>query len=142
MPNEDRSKIKVYSPDITPYSLEGRSGVFGTLVSIFVGPVRIVSRVTHNILVLPANLRLDYANSLITVGFGMLGLGVVDLTLYKKWPLIVSQIPILYYAFRLRKQARKSVTVATQKREVDIDVKEVEVLCNTIFQDLKDITKG
>lgn len=139
--SSSKGNRKVYSPDITPYSMEGKSGVFGTLISLFVAPIRIVSRVMHNIFVLPANLVKDYANSLLVVGIVLEIIGVIDLLLFQKWPLCVSQVPVIWYALQLKNQAAKSVIVATKKREVDIDTEEVEELCNTIYKELDNIIK-
>lgn len=133
--------MKVYSPDIKPYSFEGRSGVFGTLLSIIVAPIRITTRVMHTIFILPADMQVEYANSLYLMSIIMGVIGVVDLFVYKKWPLLVSQIPVLYYATRLRNQAQKSTAIAQAKREVDIDRDQVGELCNTIYDDLEQIFK-
>lgn len=139
---EDRDdSVKVYSPDIKPYSMEGRSGIFGTLLSFVVAPIRLLTRVMHNIFILPANLIEDYANALMLVSSIMLGIGVIDFFFYEKWPLLVSQLPALYYASVLKKQARKSTQIALEKREVDIDTEQVQTLCNTIFDELNEIIK-
>ncbi len=132
---------KVYSPDIKPYSFEGRSGVFGTLLSFIVAPIRITTRVMHTIFILPANMQETYANGLFWVSAIMLVLGLADLVLYHKWPLVVSQIPCLYYAVKLKGQASLSTQKAQAKREVDINFDEVETLCNTVYDDLEKIVK-
>lgn len=136
---DDRENSKVYSPDIHPYSMEGRSGVFGTLLSFVVAPIRITTRVIHNIFILPANLLESYANALYSTALIIGCIGIVDLLLYKKWCVTVSQIPALYFATVLRKQARKSTQIALEKREVDIDYEQVQTLCNTVFEELNEI---
>lgn len=129
---------KVYSPDLGVFSLEGRSGVFGTLASIIVAPIRISTRVVHNVFSLPANLAYDYSNALLITSVVMLVMGIVDLFLYKKWPLLVSQIPAIYYATRLKKRAMKSKAKAEEERIVDINVQEIEELCNTVYTELNE----
>lgn len=138
---KDSMTTKVYSPDIKPYSMEGRSGIFGTLLSFVVAPIRLLTRVMHNIFILPANLIEPYADALLMVSGAMLVIGVLDFFLYQKWPLSVSQLPAIYYASILKKQARKSTQIALEKREVDIDTEQVQTLCNTIFDELNDIIK-
>lgn len=132
---------KVYSPDIKPYSFEGRSGIFGTLLSFIVAPIRITTRVMHTVFILPANMQETYAGSLFVVSGVMCGLGLFDLILYHKWPLLVSQIPCIYYATRLKKQAQRSAEIASAKREVDIDFEQVETLCNTVYNELENIVE-
>lgn len=136
---DDKSNPKVYSPDIHPYSMEGRSGIFGTLLSFVVAPIRITTRVIHNIFILPANLQEDYADALTTTSLVIGCIGIIDLFMYKKWCLTFSQIPTLYFAYVLKKQARKSTQIALEKREVDIDTEQVQTLCNTVFSELNEI---
>lgn len=135
----DKSEIKVYSPDITPYSMEGKSGIFGTLLSIIVAPIRLLSRIMHNVFVLSAEMQGEYASGLFIVGTVMAALGLLDLLIYQKWPLLVSQVPVLYYAVRLKVQAQRSTIVAQEKREVDMQYEKVEELVNTIYNDLNKI---
>lgn len=141
MKDQREDGMKVYSPDIKPYSMEGLSGIFGTLLSFIIAPIRITTRVMHMIFILPADLQEEYANALLKTSVVLAVIGVVDLILWKRWPLFVSQIPAIYYAYRLRKQARKSTMVSQEKREVDIDFDQVEELCNTIYDDLDQIVK-
>lgn len=141
MAKQETDGMKVYSPDIKPYSFEGRSGVFGTLLSIIVAPIRITTRIMHNIFILPSNLQESYADGLLLVSAAMAVIGIVDLFMYKKWPMVVSQIPAIYYAIRLKKQAMKSTAIASAKREVDIDFDGVEELCESVFDDLEKIVK-
>lgn len=133
---------KVYSPDITPYSFEGDSYFFGTVLSILVAPVRLVSRVMHNIFVLPADLCVGYANSLFIVSGILFIIGLVSLLLDGKWVLALSQLPVLGYVFILRRQAKQSVETARNLHEVEIDVEEIEVLCNGIYTELNEILGG
>lgn len=132
---------KVYSPDIHPYSFEGRSGVFGTLSSIVVAPIRVITRVVHDIFILPANLLEEYAKSLMLVSIILLVIGLFDFFVYKKWPLVVSQLPAIYYAYILKRQASKSTQLALKKRTVDINTDNVEELCNTVFDELNKAIK-
>lgn len=136
--NESR---KFYSPDIQMYDLSGAPGVLNTIVSVVVAPIRLLTRVMHNIFVLPANLIEEYAKSLFIVASCMVVLGVLDLFLYKKWPMVVSQLPVFYYASVLKKQARKSTLISLHKREVDIDTERIETICNTVFEELKNVIK-
>lgn len=130
---------KVYSPDLQTFELEGPSGVFGTLASVLVGPIRLLMRVMHNIMILPANLLASYADGLFIVGALMLGAGVFDLLVYGKWPLLVSQIPVMILAVKLKAGASKAVKSSTEKTEVEIDVEKVEELCNSITAELDSI---
>lgn len=139
--NGSNKMSKVYSPDITPFGMEGKSGATGILLSFVVAPIRLVSRVIHNICILPANLLEEYANALIFVSGVMLGLGIVSFFVEKKWCLLVSQIPALYIALRLKAQARRSVDIAEEKREVDIDLDLVTENCSAIYNELDKIIK-
>lgn len=127
---------KVYSPDLQTFSLEGRSGIFGTIASIVVGPIRLLSRVSHNIMILPAGLLGSYAEGLLFVGVVVTLLGVVDLVFFRKWPLLVSQLPVLLAAVHFKAKARKAVVIAETKHEVEIDNAQVEDLCDQIFTEL------
>lgn len=130
---------KVYSPDLKPYSFEGSSGVVNTILSVFVGPIRFISRVMHNIFVLPANLQMDYAQTLQIVSLVLLAFGLVLVIFDGKWSLLVSQIPVLVYATRLKAKAKRSTALAQSKREVEIDLDEVGDLCNSIYPELKNL---
>lgn len=132
---------KVYSPDITPYSFEGKSYFFGTLLSIIVAPIRLLSRVMHNIFILPANLQKGYAQSLIWVSGALIGIGVLDLLIYRKWPLVVSAIPALIYGLRLKRQALDSEVVARELRHIEIDDEQVEEAANSVYTSLQEILK-
>lgn len=132
---------KVYSPDLQTYELEGTTGLFGTIASLVVGPIRIVSRVMHNIMILPANLLDDYARGLLVISILFTGLGLADLIVFRKWPLVVSQIPVLIIAAVLRQRTSKAAIVAAQKREVEIDDEQVQELANSLYREL-DIVIG
>lgn len=132
---------KVYSPDLQTYELEGPTGVFGTIASLVVGPIRIVSRVMHNLMVLPANLLDDYARGLFLVSAIFTAVGFADLIVFRKWPLLVSQFPALAISAVLMKKTSRAVTVAAQKREVEIDDQQVQDLANSLFKEL-DVVVG
>ena len=80
---------KVYSSDLQTFSLEGTSGIFGTVASLLVGPIRLLSRVTNNIMVLPANLLESYADGVVVIGAILAALGVVDWLVFDKWQLLI-----------------------------------------------------
>lgn len=134
-----RNVPKVYSPDVTPYSFEGRSYFFGTLVSFVVAPIRLLSRVMHNIFILPANLQEGYASALLLVSGVLMALGVLDLFIFHKWPLLVSQIPALLYAMRLRRHANLSQRAAADLRKVEIDEEAVEEAAGEIYDEFSKI---
>lgn len=139
---EDKSKeSKVYSPDMQTYEFEGKSGLFGTIASIIVGPVRIIMRVLGNIMVLPAELMVSYAEGLLVVSGVLLAIGVFDFIAYGKWPMLVSQIPALILAFKLRAKSASVVKTMEVKSEVQIDTKQVEELCNGIVEELDQIVR-
>ena len=127
---------KVYSPDVSNYELDGETTVFKTASSLLVGPVRIVSRVMHNIMILPANLLASYAQGLLMVSAVMFLLGVVDYIVFQKWPLLISQVPAMLLALHLSKKAKRAIEVAQDKREVDINDAEVVEMCNGIYDEL------
>lgn len=123
---------KTYSPEIKSFSLDDK-GAINLVAALFVSPIRFVVRVMHNICVLPANLLKDYANGLQLVGFVMLAIGVIDFVLYRRWPLLVSQIPVIMLASSLKKKASKAVSIAAKKDSVDIDYSKVEEILNTVY---------
>lgn len=123
---------KTYSPEIKSFSLDDK-GAVNLVAALFVSPIRFVVRVMHNICVLPANLLKDYANGLQLVGFVMLAIGVIDFVLYRRWPLLVSQIPVIMLASSLKKKASKAVSIAAKKDSVDIDYSKVEEILNTVY---------
>lgn len=130
---------KVYSPDITPYSFEGDSYFVGTTLSILVAPIRLITRVMHNIFVLPADMQKGYANSLLIVSAALLGIGVFDYLYAGKFILVLSQIPVLIYAVQLRKKAVKSERLAHAKREIEIDEDQINEACSNIYNELDTI---
>ena len=123
---------KTYSPEIKSFSLDDK-GAINLVAALFVSPIRFVVRVMHNICVLPANLLKDYAEGLQLVGFVMLAIGVIDFVLYRRWPLLVSQIPVIMLASSLKKKASKAVSIAAKKDSVDIDYSKVEEILNTVY---------
>lgn len=136
-----KSDRKVYSPDIQVYSLEGSQGIFRVLASIVVAPIRIVTRVMHNVGILPANLMHQYSIALYVVGGIMAGVGFLDLIFMEKWPLLVSQIPVFYLAYRLNYQAKRAIFASQKKREVDIDTDAVEALVDKVYDELDSVFK-
>lgn len=128
---------KVYSPDIKTYSMEGTSGLFNTLLSFIVGPIRLVTRVMHNIFVIPADLQYEYAKSLFTCSMILMVIGIIDFVVARKWPLAISQIVPLVYAVRLQRHAKHSTVKAKEKREVEIDVEQVESLCSEVYGEIE-----
>lgn len=132
---------KVYSPDIVVYSFEGRGGLIRTISFLLISPIRLVSRVMHNIFVMPANLQKRYADGLLVVATLTFALGLIDLFVYHIWCLAVSQIPLFFIALKLRNKAAIAEDISSEKREVDIDTGQVEELVETIYDDLDAIIK-
>lgn len=130
---------KVYSPDIDNYSFEGRSGIFGTISAVFVAPVRLIHRVTHNIVILPASMLGSYANGLLMTSITLFVIGIFDYLFYDKWPLFVSQVPVLVVALYLKKMSNRVSTDVEEKREIYIDNVAVEQLCDTVTERLDKI---
>lgn len=128
---DSSSENKVYSPDMQVYEFEGKTGLFGTIASIVVGPVRLIMRVLGNIMVLPTRLMLSYSEGLLIVSGMLLFIGAIDIIVYGKWPLLVSQIPALILALRLRAKSILLTKTIDIKSEVQIDTKQVEDLCNS-----------
>ncbi len=138
---EDDGEKRVYSPDIQPYSFEGKSYFIGTIVSIVVAPIRIVTRIMHNIIVMPANLQRQYSQGLFIVAGLMTALGIVDFVWRQHWPLLVSQLPLFWVAYHLKRTAVRAEDVAEEQREIDIDHAQVEELINTVYDELDKILK-
>lgn len=135
----DYDQRKVYSPDIEPYSFEGKNGILGTISYIIVAPIRLVSRVMHNIFVMPADLQVDFAEGLFVVAGAVSLLGLVDLLVWHKWVMLVSQLPLFPFAYKLRQSAIKSRGLAKKKRIVDVDKEQVGELMETIYDELDKI---
>ena len=138
---ENSSEEKVYSPDLKTISFEGLTGVFNIIGSVVTAPVRLLLRVVHNIVILPADLMLSYAESLFLVGVVLEIIGIFDFFILHKWVLLVSQVPVIILAVKLKSSASRSVTIARQKTEVEIDTEKIEELCNEISTELDAIVK-
>lgn len=138
---DEQRGTKVYSPDIKPYSMEGKGGLLRTISYIIVAPIRLVSRVMHNIFVMPANIQDEFAEGLMVVAGLTAILGLVDLIVFKKWVLLVSQLPLFPIAYKVRKDALSAKVVAKEKPVVDIDKAEVAALATTVYDDLEKIMK-
>lgn len=136
MAKNDNLKRKVYSPDIQEFSFEGMNGLLSIIFSLLIGPIRLLMRVMHNIMILPAELLASYANSLLLVSGSMMVLGIIDYLLYHKWPLLVSQIPTICIALWFRKKASSAVARSEELREVNINVEEVQEMCGKIYDEL------
>ena len=136
---DSSSENKVYSPDMQVYEFEGKTGLFGTIASIVVGPIRLIMRVLGNIMVLPTRLMLSYSEGLLIVSGILLFIGAIDIIVYGKWPLLVSQIPALILALRLRAKSISLTKTIDVKPEVQIDTKQVEDLCNNAIAELDTI---
>lgn len=133
---ERESTDKVYSPDLVPYEFSGASGLFSTIASIIVGPIRLLLRVVHNIMILPAGMMASYAEGLLIIGAMVGVIGVIDFILRGRWPLLVSQIPVILLAVKLKATASRATEIALIKSEVEIDTDKVEELCNGIVPEL------
>ena len=125
-----------YAPDLLEFELEGEKGIFSLITSFIVGPIRLVSRILHNIAFLPADLAKSYSNGLIAVASMMVFIGIVDLLFFGKWPVLVSQIPVCAMALRFRKKATKAISVTAEKREVHIDNDQVNAMCETTYDEM------
>lgn len=136
MHDDEDLTLKVYSPDIEPFSLEGELGLFNSISSIFVGPIRLLIHIPHNIMILPANLLEEYAMGLLIVGSILLLLGIFDYLLFKKWVLFASQIPVIFVALSFKKKASFAVEKNNTPREVDIDYAEVKDVCMTVYDEI------
>lgn len=133
---------KVYSPDLQTFELDGPTGAYGMIASLFVGPLRLLTRVVHNVMILPADLLSSYASGLFVTSSVLLVIGIIDLVLYHKWPLVVSQIPVLAISVYLSNKAKAAVVKANVKAEVEIDDEQVEELCNSLIPELDKIMEG
>lgn len=137
----DNQKRKVYSPDITPYSFEGKGGLFNTISYFIVSPFRLISRVMHNIFVMPANIQDEFAEGLLVVACCVTVLGLIDLIVYHKWVLLVSQLPLFPIAIKIRKNALEAKDIASTSRTVDIDTEQVAHLIETVYDDLNNVVE-
>lgn len=137
----DYSKCKVYSPDVVPYSFEGKRGIIGTVAYTFVAPIRLVSRIMHNIWVMPADIQDEFAEGLFVVAGIVAALGLVDLLVWHKWVLLASQIPLFPYAYFTRKAALEASELAHKKREVDFDYEQIETLVGGVYDELNKVIK-
>ena len=124
---------KLYSPDIKVFSFDGPSGIFNIMSSLLVGPLRVIMRVMHNITLLPATLLEDYANTLMITGGALTLLGVLDLIVFGKWPLVVSQIPVLCLAWYLKSKSNRSIVAHRERREVVIDEEALKSICESVY---------
>lgn len=122
----------VYSPDLQTYDLAGSRGLLSTVSSFIIGPIRLVSRVSTNIAILPSSLTKAFGNSLLIVGGCFSLLGLVDLLLFKKWPLLVSQVPVIIYGLQQRRSGESSLKKEKAKREVVVDTEALNDYCNTL----------
>lgn len=132
---------RVYSPDIEPYSFEGKSGLFNTISFIITAPIRLVTRVMHNLLVMPANVQEAYADGLLVVALLTAALGVIDYIMFHKWVLVVSQLPLIPLAIKVKKDATAARGAAKEKRKVDIDKGQISALVGTVYDDLNKVLK-
>ncbi len=130
---------KVYSPDIVVYDFEGAKGVSSTVAYVLVAPFRIVSRVMHNIFVMPANIQDEFAEGLLVVASLVSVLGLVDLVVAHKWVMLVSQLPLFPIAIGLRKRALEAVAKKGNDPIVDVDKEEVLNRAYTIWDDINKV---
>lgn len=126
----------VYAPDVMVQELDGKHNLIFSLVSLIISPVRICLRVMHNIAIMPAKLKKEFLNELITIAVVMEIIGLIDFLLNHKWPLAISQIPVLIYAYRARSKVVVAVEKDAEVTEVDIDSEEVEKMCITVYDKL------
>ena len=128
---------KVYSPDLSNFELSGPTGVFGTIASIVTGPVRLVTRVLHNIPILPADLLKEYYQSLFITSTTLACVGLVDLVFYNKWLLFVVQIPLIGISLTQPKKINKILKAASVKHEVEFDSQRVADMCEKVYDDIE-----
>lgn len=130
---------KVYSPDITSFSFEGNEGIAHIFAYVLVAPFRIVSRVMHNILILPANLQEQYARGLLIIGGFMTLLGAIDLIVFKKWVLLVSQLPVFIISHKMKQSAQYAIEQQAEEPIIDVDREEVNAMAESVYEELDKI---
>lgn len=124
---------KTYATDIQSFDLDGNQSILNIVASVVVAPIRLVMKVLHNICILPAELMCSYAEGLLFVSSVLSVLGVLDLVIYRRWPLLISQLPLVFVSLRLRRKARVSAQAARDKKTVDIDYAKIEEKLNTVY---------
>lgn len=142
-PEKEAHHRKVYSPDIVSYKFEGTEGLAHTIAFALVAPFRIVSRVMHNIFVMPANIQDEFAEGLFVVAIVVGALGVVDLFVYGKWALLISQIPLLPISIVLRRKALLAVEQQAEEPTVDMSgaSEEAKQMAASVYDDLEKLLK-
>lgn len=130
---------KVYSPDITSYNFEGNEGISHTIAYVLVAPFRIVSRVMHNIFILPADLQEQFASGLLLVAGIMTVLGIVDLVAFRKWVLVVSQLPLFPVALKMRRSAATAIEQQAEDPVIDVDRAHITEMATSVYDELNKI---
>lgn len=130
----------VYSQDLVTFDIDGNHSLIFTIISVIISPIRLIMRSVHNIVIMPDTLKLHYYEELLKISAILAAIGLIDLVVYHKWVLIISQIPVILYSLK----RIPSLKIIEEKEEVElqeieIDTKKVEVECNKIFDILDDI---
>lgn len=130
---------KVYSPDITSFKFEGSEGISKIVSYVLVAPFRIVSRVMHNIFILPANLEGQFADGLFVIAGIMTVLGLVDLIAFHKWVLLVSQLPLFPLGYKMRQSSAIAMEQQEEENIIDVDKQEVRRQALEVYDELDKI---
>lgn len=131
--------LKVYAPDIASYAFDESSAVYKTIVSVLIGPIRLVMRVLHNIPLLPPNLLSEFAGGLVLTSCFLGAIGIFDYAVFHRWPLLFSQTLALLYGLYLKRKVGGIELTEAEMREVKIDYELVTDHCNKIYDDLDKI---
>lgn len=126
----------VYSSDMRTFDLDGNHSIIMSLVSLLISPVRITLRVMHNIMSMPNALKQVYVKEMLRTSLILELIGLVDFIVYKRWVLVVSQIPVILYAYRAKSRISMAVARDEEVTEVEIDTSMVEELCGTVYDDI------
>lgn len=128
-----------YSKDISEFELGGLSGVIGTIASFVVSPIRVTSRVCHNIILTPPSMLKTYGASLLGVSIATFVLGVLDSLVYGKPYLLLASLASAFIGWFIFKRGARYKSLEGDKRIVQIDNGEIETLCNSIYDEIEEV---
>lgn len=123
----------VYSTDIQVTDLEGSNALVHSIAAIAFAPIRILLKVLHNIMILPADLMLIYAESLLMISSIMLGIGILNLFFNRSVLLLLCEIPVVLLSLLWKRKASTSVVVSNKRNVISIDTNAIEDVCNSVY---------
>lgn len=129
----------VYSQDLTTTELSLNKAIGHIIASLAIGPIRLITKVASNILLLPYDLLKQYIEHVLFIITSLIFISLIHATFSGRINLLL--ITILFYPiplFILYKLTQKKKPIY-KKKSISVDFQPLEEECNKIYEELDKI---